>query len=214
MRRFNLEGEHFGHLTVIKECGRKNNRIMWECACDCGNVTAVDTHSLTTGNTKSCGCRKYGNRKVHGDAGGVVRSRLYTIWGGMKNRCKNPSQSRFNRYGGRGIEVCEEWQNFSSFKEWALANGYTDSLTLDRINVDEGYSPENCRWVTDKEQANNTSRNRFLTFAGETKTIAQWADVTGIQSSTLYARLFVLGWPIEKAFNTPVRQMNKRCCCE
>ncbi len=134
------------------------------------------------------------------------KERLYTIWLRMRQRCNSPSDKGYPYYGGRGISVCEEWNtDYSSFRKWALAEGYTDSLTLDRIDNNCGYSPENCRWVDKKTQANNRRTNRIIEWNGEQHTLSEWAGITGIGWSTIRVRL-EKGWSVEKALTTPVRR--------
>ena len=186
-----LAGQRFGMLTVI---GRKENRhghAMWECLCDCGNKTVVPSGDLRRGKTKSCGC----NRTTHGDRG----SRLYGIWIGIKTRCFNETDHTYALYGGRGITVCEEWRDsFEAFRDWALANGYRDDLSIDRKNPDGDYCPVNCRWTTMKEQQNNRRNNRLITYNGRTQTLSQWSAETGIHRGTIQYRL-KHGWDVEKA---------------
>ena len=198
-----LTGQKFGYLSVVKRIGSRNNRTMWECKCDCGNYTIADTHSLTSQNTKSCGCRKYGGRLSHGGANS--HSRLYRIWAAMKSRCANPKNISFPAYGGKGVQVCAEWTRFEPFRDWARSNGYADNLTIDRINSEGDYEPTNCRWTTYKVQSNNTSRNHYVTAFGETLTISQWADRFGISDRTIAARINLLGWDAEDAVSKPVR---------
>ena len=153
-----LSGNRYGRLTVIKYSGRSQSGCyLWLCKCDCGNETIVAVNHLKNGHTKSCGCvsRKMHNNgdfhKIHGGRG----TRLYRIWKNMRQRCTNPRTTNYHNYGGRGIKVCEEWNDFVTFKEWSLANGYAEHLTIDRINNDGNYEPTNCKWSTYKEQANN-----------------------------------------------------------
>ena len=135
-------------------------------------------------------------------------ARLYRIWSNMKNRCANPNADNYSFYGGRGIKVCDEWRDdFVPFRDWAMANGYADNLTLDRIDNDGDYSPSNCRWETHLNQCNNTRRNHLITFQGETRTIAEWARIVGMKADTLERRINRMGWPVEKALTTIVRRL-------
>lgn len=138
---------------------------------------------------------------------GGYGSRLYEVWRTMKKRCNNPKNSQYHLYGGRGITVCEEWQKFEPFYEWAMSNGYRDDLTIDRIDSNGNYEPLNCRWATWKEQQNNRRNNHLITYNGETKTLKQWSEKIGISWFTLYERL-KRGWSVEKVLSTP--QMRKR----
>ena len=162
-----LTGQRFGRLVVVERAGStQRGQATWLCRCDCGNETAVVANSLRRGNTNSCGCihsellssRNYKHGKRH--------SRLYGVWLGMKERCYNPKHNRYHRYGGRGIAVCDEWRdNFNAFYEWSVANGYDENApygecTIDRIDVDSDYCPENCRWVDLLTQRNNRSEIR------------------------------------------------------
>ena len=120
----------------------------------------------------------------------------------MKRRCNNPKNKRYKVYGGRGIKVCAEWEDsFENFCEWALNSGYSDDLTIDRIDNDKGYSPDNCRWATAAEQNRNYSRNHMITYNGKTQCLADWADEYGIGRSTIIQRI-KRGWPLEKLFDT------------
>lgn len=129
----------------------------------------------------------------------MKKTRLYYVWNSMKQRCLNENDCRYNSYGGRGITIYEEWKNnFGTFREWALANGYRDDLTIDRIDVNGNYEPSNCRWITNKEQQNNTRRSRLIEFNGEIHTIAEWAEIIGVSYKSLYSRIR-RNWTIEKA---------------
>lgn len=160
-----LTGKKFGRLTVIQNAGyyvgkTGHRRSQYLCRCDCGKEITVRSDSLTTGNTRSCGCLFLeGNNKTHGHHG----ERLYRIWNGMKCRCEKPYAEKYPIYGGRGITLCEEWHDYAVFREWAYANGYDENAkygdcTIDRVDVNQGYSPDNCRFVDMKTQ-NNNKRN-------------------------------------------------------
>ena len=192
----NLIGQKFGRLTAMEYAGDGR----WKCVCECGNTTTVKTHKLRIGHTKSCGCYakevsvENGKMKKHGGTG----TRLYKIWAGIKTRCYNQNTEHFNLYMNRGITVCDEWRDdFGAFRDWALANGYQDHLTLDRKDNDGPYSPENCRWATAKEQTDNRRRTIRLSYGGETHTLMEWADITGIKYVTLFWR-YKQNWSPER----------------
>lgn len=144
---------------------------------------------------------------THGESG----TRLYTVWNNMRSRCNNPKNREYHRYGERGIKVCNEWLNdFRAFYDWAMMNGYDGAAprgqcTLDRIDNDGNYCPENCRWTTARVQANNTRRTRFIELDGERYSVTEWARRLGMNQSTLNMRLNKYGWSAEKALKTEVR---------
>lgn len=145
--------------------------------------------------------------KWHGGKG----TRLYSIWKGMKSRCYNKNHTAYPRYGGRGIVVCEEWRkDFVSFREWAMANGYSENLTLEREDNNNGYSPGNCKWATYMEQANNTRRSVFIEYNGERGTIAEICKKYGINPFLVYDRINRLGWDVDSAISKPARKINKK----
>ena len=138
------------------------------------------------------------------DYGNPSHNRLYHIWFDMKRRCYQKQNKRWSQYGGRGIKVCREWlNNFQAFFDWSVANGYADYLTIDRIDMDGDYSPDNCRWADKFQQANNRSNNHYIEFRGETKTMMEWSKVLGMRYTTLRRRINS-GWDVEKAFLTPI----------
>lgn len=158
-----LEGKRFGRLTAIKKVGVATNRHnIWECQCDCGNTAFVLSTELINGHTKSCGCLMKETVSRMMSTHGLSDSRLYTVWCGVVARCENPAHKSYKNYGGRGIKICSEWRNdFTAFHDWALANGYDENAprgqcTIDRIDVNGDYEPNNCRWVTQAEQMKNT----------------------------------------------------------
>ena len=219
-------GDHFGRLTVIGFAGHtrsKNgaSKLLIKCKCSCGNVIITRSDNLTRGDTKSCGCYHIdkakeicaGNTFGYKHGGTMYNHRLYAVYTAMHQRCENPNCDHYDRYGGRGIYVYKEWSGengFSNFREWAMSHGYDPDApkgecTINRINNDGPYCPENCEWVNRTTQMNNTSANRYITYNGETRTASDWANILGIKFSTLENRL-INGWPIEKALSTPAEK--------
>lgn len=195
--RIDLTGQRFGRLTVIKYVGESQ----WLCKCDCGNETIVDRGHLRTGHTKSCGCLKLRNEN-HGTKHHLTHTTLHRLWCGMIGRCYVKSNSGYKNYGGRGITVCEEWNNdFMSFYNWAIANGWKEGLTIDRIDVNGNYEPSNCRWVEWKTQARNKRNNTTITWNGETHCLKEWEEITNLPICKRYFN----GWTIEDMFTKPKR---------
>jgi len=197
-----MTGLKFGRLTVVKFAESDNHRrAIWLCSCTCGNNSLVAGANLRVGYTKSCGCLKEelntGLTLQNGKP-----SRLYRIWSTMKQRCLNSNHPKHDCYGGRGIKIYAEWMEFKAFHDWAMSNGYQDNLTIDRINNDGHYGPDNCRWATLKEQARNRRDNRNIVYQGDTKTMTEWSEILGMNYNTLRSRIDV-GWTVEKAFNKP-----------
>lgn len=199
-----LTGQRFGKLVTIERVGTKRACALWKCKCDCGNEAEVTSHSLISGNAKSCGCIQREAVTTHG----MSNTKIFNIWKGIKQRCLDHNCKNFLRYGARGITICDEWKDFIPFYIWAMNNGYLENLSIDRVNNNGNYEPSNCKFSTMKEQANNTRRNVWYEYNGVTKTIAQWSDVCGITRVCLYQR-FKAGWSIEKALFTPI-EIHKR----
>lgn len=209
-----LTNMKFGELTVIcraedKIMANGRRRTVWKCKCSCGKEVSVCADALTRGTQVSCGC--YRNRRAaelftkHGKSD----SRLYYVWSGIKSRCYNENVYEYRLYGERGITMCDEWRNsFEAFYSWALANGYKEdaprgTCTIDRIDCNGSYSPENCRVVTQKQQMNNIRTNHILELNGESHTIAEWSRLTGINQYKIRNRVSKLGWTTERALTTP-----------
>lgn len=183
----------FGRLTVIEysgvhitPCGTRKK--MWKCRCECGKETIVADNNLKNGSTKSCGCWKHSKIIEHNTKHGGVHDRLYGIWKNMKYRCNNPKDSHYKAYGGKGVKVCSEWNDYENFRRWAYANGYDENAefgecTLDRIDNNGNYEPSNCRFVSRIIQANNTSRNHFVELNGRKMTIAEFARAMNISKN-------------------------------
>lgn len=198
MKLNDLSGKRFGHLVVIKRVEEKGYPVFWLCKCDCGNTKAIAGKHLLDGSTSSCGCMhyKYGH--------GKTETRLYHIWRTMKARCFDKNSCKYSRYGGRGITMSEEWKNsFMAFHDWAVSNGYNEELSIDRMDNNKGYFPDNCRWATAEEQANNTSTNVIINHKGATGTLSQMARNYGLKPSVVSKRI-KRGWSVQRALETPL----------
>lgn len=185
-----LTGKRFGRLEVLKRVNNGYNRqSYWLCKCDCGNTKVIRGTHLTAGKIKSCGCIVKEMGREHFSTHRLSKTRLYNIYRGMKERCYNPKNETYRIYGNRGITICNEWNNdFVSFYNWAMANGYNDKLTIDRIDVNGNYEPTNCRWATPKEQSNNTRRCIYVTYNNETHTLTEWARIIGADKEVIRTR--------------------------
>lgn len=185
-----LTGRRFGRLIVLGIDDRGTRKTYYNCFCDCGNTKSIRADSLICGAIRSCGCLKkeQDNINLARDTHRQSKTRLYKIWQGMKKRCENPNNKRYIDYGGRDIKVCEEWHDFTVFYEWAINNGYSENLTIDRINNEDDYKPSNCRWATKKEQANNRRTNVNITIGNTTKTLREWCDIFQVNYQKVEAR--------------------------
>lgn len=202
-----LTGQKFGRLTVIKRVENKNNQSYWLCKCECGTYKIIYSGHLKRGKIKSCGCLIKENGKnlfKHG----LSHTKLHYIWWAMKQRCYDKNNKRYNCYGGKGIIICEDWKNdFKQFYNWSMNNGYQENLSIDRINVNGNYEPDNCRWADAITQANNKTNNHYITFNDETHTLMEWSRKLNIKHTTLCERL-KRGWSIEKTLTLPLRSKN------
>lgn len=218
MKALDLTNKRFGRLTAIKyHHSDKYGHRYWLCKCDCGNEVIVFTGNLGR-HSHSCGCLA---RELISKANAKhlsSKTRLYPIWSSMKQRCLRKTHCAYKNYGGRGIKVCDEWlgeHGFENFKQWAFENGYKEETlpnnlnkwTIDRIDNNGNYCPENCRWITAEEQQKNTRNNKYLTFNNKTQILADWAREIGIRIDTLWYRLNS-GWTVEKALTTPLKAGN------
>lgn len=197
----NLIGQRFGRLVVTEQAPNRNQKRTWVCVCDCGNVIVTTTQNLRKGDTKSCGCYKHDLTVERLTIHGETHTRLHNIWKAMRRRCCDVKYSDYKYYGERGITVCDEWKDdFLTFKEWSVANGYSSNLTLDRIDPNKAYMPLNCRWVSMKAQCNNRRNNVNYTYNGEEHTLSEWSERLKIPYHRLYMRLYN-GWDFAKAIS-------------
>ena len=202
MKTKDLTGKKFGKLTVIKFHHTNHNKY-WLCKCECGNETIVRGSSLTNGGTTSCGCGKQ-------QLNGASKERLYSVYNSMIQRCENPKSNRYNNYGGRGIKVCDEWKNnYFAFRKWAYENGYNENATygkctIDRIDVNGNYEPDNCRFVDMKTQAHNRNSNVKIKYNGEIHTLTEWANILDVTPTTLFHR-YERGWSVDNMLKPNVR---------
>lgn len=199
------KGLRFGYLTAL-EYIRENRVSWWMVRCDCGTVKRIRQPIFSQPYIKSCGCMRSAlcsaaNRK-HGHTGEGWASKTFRVWSGMRSRCTNPNTPNFKRYGGRGITVCDRWNTFVNFL--ADMGEAPEGKTLERVDNNAGYSKENCKWATPKEQANNRRNNTFLEFNGRRLNIERWAEEIGVPSNTLWMRINHGKWSIEKALTTPL----------
>lgn len=207
----NICGKKFNRLTVIKRVSNsKNHHSRWLCECDCGNKKIVIGTNLTRGITKSCGCLAIENGKQSNLKHGKSKTRLYHIFNNIKQRCYNMNNQAYYRYGSRGITMCQEWLNdFGSFYDWAMTNGYKDNLTIDRIDNNGNYEPSNCRWVDYKTQSNNVRNNIIYELDGVYHTLSEWCDIFNMPYKTVYRRLKIANETFKNAITKPINT-NKR----
>lgn len=198
----NLIGKRFGNLVVISENTDIHDwRARWNCVCDCGNEIVVRADSLMSGEKLSCGCnapKKWSKqaREKHGMTG----TELYKRWAAIKQRCLDSEKPDYGRYGGAGVTICDEWKDsFVSFMNWALANGYEEELSIDRIDNEKGYCPENCRWIRLEKQSANRKSNIYITYNGETKTLTDWCKYFNVNYDRTKARIQKYGFSFEES---------------
>jgi len=182
-----LTGKVFKRWTVLKFAGKnKHNADVWECKCKCGTVKNVVGYSLRNGDSRSCGCYKLDNpgHFIHGGR----RERLYIIWKTMRRRCNAKTSAKYSNYGGRGFAIIDEWSNYSVFRDWALLNGYGDNLTIERIDVNGNYSPENCKWITKSDQSKNKTNTIMFEINGVIKPFFEWCEIYGVPYQRAHLR--------------------------
>lgn len=214
-----LAGRRFGRLTAVRLAGCANRwgSRVWECICDCGSVHKVAASHLVSGTSRSCGCLKRersvqlgkqfgtGRRVRHGHSLRGRKSPEYTAWCQIRGRCLNTRNAAFSRYGGRGILLCDRWATFENFlADMGLRPSSRHSI--DRIDNDRGYAPDNCRWATDREQSLNRRNNVRVAFDGKTMPLKEWARELDVNYGTLWSRINDSGWSVERALTTPIRR--------
>lgn len=203
--RADLAGQRFGKLIAIAQSHRVNGRWHWRLRCDCGNETTRSAGRLRTaareGRNSSCGCTHH--LRTHGLSKPLKHLRW--VWSSMKARCYNEGSKDFKNYGGRGIAVCDDWHSFEAFAEWAVSTGYRRGLTIERVDVDAGYHPDNCTWMPNPRQARNRTNTHWFTHNGKTMDIRGWSEESGVPYFTLRSRLLNYQWPIGRAIAEPVR---------
>lgn len=220
-----ITGNRYGRLTVIEFVDIEHRMARWRCKCDCGNEVVTYGNHLRMGQTRSCGCLAAEYRKDKPEAvrlakiantkHGGTHDRLFKIWTSMRSRCRDKNHPAYKWYGGKGVTVCDEWQDYQTFKKWAYENGYDEKArmhdcSIDRIDPNGNYCPENCRWADIQTQAENKTAIRLYEFNGERHTVSEWARRYGIKKSTLSWRLVKLGWPIEKALTMKPWECNRK----
>lgn len=205
--RDNLSKRKFNRWTVLDFSHVKHGAIYWNCKCECGTLKTIHANTLRNGDSKSCGCLRDEIARAKQTTHGMRGTRTYDTWRGIKGRCLNKDDKAYLDYGGRGVTVCDHWLKFENF--FADMGVRPEGLTIDRKDNDGDYTPENCRWATQKEQCNNRRNNRIIEYNGEKKTLTAWAEFIGIGWSTLHQRL-EKGWSVERALTTPLQTAYQR----
>ena len=202
-----LTGKRFNKLVVLyRDENGHGDKSRWKCICDCGAETTVSGTNLKTGAVKSCGCLRHMKHDTHH----LSNTRLYRIWNAMKNRCYLKSHHAYSYYGARGITVYAEWKdNFETFYDWAINNGYSEGLTIDRIDNNGSYSPENCKWSTREEQVNNRRSCVLITYNGETKNLMQWCELLNLSYKLIHQRMRLKNISFEEAISIPIKSKKK-----
>jgi hypothetical protein len=199
-------GNIYGRLTVEKEIGRKRGAVLFLCHCDCNNKTEVTGCDLRSGKVNSCGCFKSEYVTAKNTTHGLKNHRIYSIHRNMMTRCYYKVATHYESYGGRGIAVCDDWSNkengFINFYNWAMENGYSDDLSIDRIDVNGNYEPSNCKWATTIEQSLNKRNTHYIEIEGKVKTLIEWCEEFGIKYKTVLYRINK-GWDKSLAVTTP-----------
>lgn len=207
-------GKKFERLTVISfEHAKPPYRgWLWVCECECGNIKTLIPNDIKQGKVRSCGClhnEMSTERATKFKHLTKNNKRLYSIYNGVKKRCYNKAESRYKDYGARGIKMCEEWLvSFDNFVEWSLSNGYSNEMTLERVDVNGDYSPYNCKWITLEEQAFNKRDTKWVTYKGESIQLVKLCKRENVSYDTVHNRIYSLGWSVERAIDEPSQQEN------
>jgi hypothetical protein len=209
-----MTGQRYGRYTVMEYAGHSNSngQAVWVCKCSCGTIKEVVGTELRRGKCLSCGCLAEERLIKAVTTHNKCNTRIYRIYAGILQRCNNSKSDRYKNYGGRGIKVCDEWSGkdgFINFYNWSMANGYSDELSIDRIDNDGNYEPSNCRWADAKTQSNNKRWNRNITIDGVTHNITQWSEISGVSRRTIMSRIDKMGWDAKEAIFTPVHKTRK-----
>lgn len=212
------KGQKFYQLTIIElhhkreyidKKGVIRYREYYKCQCDCGNITIVEKSQLTTSKTKSCGCLQKSITSKMSKTHGFSKTKIYSLWCGIKDRCFRHKNKDYKNYGGRGIIVCNEWLKFENFYNWAIENGYKEGLTIERIDVNGNYEPNNCKWIKNELQSHNKRNNHYLTYKGKTQILSEWAKEMGLNNGSTISGRLKRGWTIKQSLITPIRQNRK-----
>ena len=212
------KGQKFGRLTVIEldhikdykdKLGKIYHREYYKCICECGNFWVTEKSQLTTGHCQSCGCLQKEANRTKPNCHGMSKTKIYSIWSTMKDRCFREKCVDYKNYGGRGITIQKEWLDFKNFYEWAKNNGYKEGLTIERIDVNGNYEENNCTWIENALQSKNKTNSHYLTYNGKTKIIEDWAKEMNLKHGAAITSRLKLGWTIEEALTTPIGQKRK-----
>lgn len=214
-----ITGNRYGRLLVIEYVGTKRSptngltATQWLCRCDCGKEVVAPKHSLTSGNKRSCGCLKADQNRAIWTTHGKTNTRLYRIWNAMKYRCDDISSPAYKYYGGKGVAVCKEWKGrdgFQRFYQWAISNGYKDDLTIERIDVNGDYRPENCTWVTQAEQMRNRTNTHWIYYKGTRHTLSEASKVFNADRATIRKYAKACDGDTEKAIQLILDKREKK----
>lgn len=219
MKPIDISGNKYGRLLVLSQDGNRKSEsnglteTMWKCQCDCGNILSVPKHLLTSGNTRSCGCLKRDHNKAVWTKHGKTNTRLYRIWQSMKYRCYSKSSGAYKYYGGKGVRVSDLWiveNGFQNFYEWAMANGYNDNLTIERVDVNGDYTQSNCTWIPKESQTKNRTNTNWVYHNGEKYTLTDASKKYGFDRATIRKRIKTCNGDSNAAIEELIKDRNLR----